>query len=380
MTIRQHRPAEMLSVLTAADIAVLRSRHPELSPALDVAPPAVIDADARGRRHAFTIAALHPSVYQYARRAYRFLNQFGPLRPFLARMHSSIKGSTDHPPAALRKDTESPPLELRSPASLRRLTLPGVSRSYTIAFTMRSGSNEICNLLARNGLGAPNEFFQNPLRPDPGGLLLNSFGRIVSRFQAEGVFGSKMSHDHRAALDEQLRAAVPEYRRLDDVLPSHRWVWLKRQDKILQAISWCRAEASNEWATAGVDNSGRRDYSYDFFHILSRAMLIYTNELSWEAYFREQKLHPFVITYEDFFGNLDGQLPALIEYLGGLPHGRRSIDKSITYAMQRDTSSYAVRDRFVSDLCRLGEKSIVPELGEPLQRWMQFFFQYGWRG
>ena len=33
---------------------------------------------------------------------------------------------------------------------------------YTIAFTIRSGSNLLCDLLSRNGAGYPTEYFQSP--------------------------------------------------------------------------------------------------------------------------------------------------------------------------------------------------------------------------
>ena len=117
-----------------------------------------------------------------------------------------------------------------------------------------------------------------------------------------------MSHDHRARLDEQLRSAIPGYSRIDDLLPHHRWVWLVRRDKILQAISWCRAEASNQWISGQSDVGKPDEYSYDFFDILSRTMLIYGGELAWETYFHENSIKPLIVVYEDFFRDLEHQL------------------------------------------------------------------------
>jgi LPS sulfotransferase NodH len=244
---------------------------------------------------------------------------------------------------------------------------------------MRSGSNEICSLLARNGLGSPNEFFQMPLSPDQPGTLLDSFARVVRQNQIEGVFGSKMSYDHRAALDEQLRSEIPGFRRIDDLLPQHRWVWLVRRDKILQAISWCRAENSSNWAATRSDPAKPDDLSYDFLHILSRLMMIYVGELSWETYFHENGIDPLIIVYEDFFKDLDRQLLRLINYLGGLSPGRPPMNKDTTFEIQRNERSYAVRQRFILDLTRIGEKMMAQELGEPYQRWGSFFFDRQWR-
>jgi LPS sulfotransferase NodH len=107
-------------------------------------------------------------------------------------------------------------------------------------------------------------------------------------------------------------------------------------------------------------------------------MMIYIGEFAWESYFREHKIVPFVIIYENFFHDLDRQLRALIEYLGGLPPGRAYMDRDLTYKIQRNKESYAMRERFISDLNRIGERRMLEELGKPCERWTQFFFQYGW--
>lgn len=254
-----------------------------------------------------------------------------------------------------------------------------ITRSYTIAFTVRSGSNAICDLLARNGLGAPSEWFQKPPFAQNGQPWLDAFVCLINEHQAGGTFGSKMMHDHRARLDERLRAVIPGYRRLDDLLPFHRWLWLVRKDKVLQAISLCRAERSGCWAVNESVHSAPDNSEYDFFHLLSRLMMIQAGEYAWELYFQQHGIDPFVIVYEDFFQNLDRQLPKLIEHLGGLPPGRGGLDMSQSIIVQRDATSYALRERFISDLSRVGESNFAQEMGEANQRWERFFFERQWR-
>jgi trehalose 2-sulfotransferase len=348
-------PADVLKVLVAAEIEIIRTRDPEFSSSLDTGP--------RTRNHQAPASspAIPSHTRQALRRIYRTLDRVGPLRPALQVMRARV----------LKIVERTPP----SPNPTAGHTT--VKRSYTIAFTMRSGSNEICNLLARNGLGSPGEFFQKRLPASPG-LILDSFSRIVNRYQFEGVFGSKMSHEHRAALDEQLSSAIPQYTRIDDLLPDHRWVWLVRQDKILQAISWCRAETSNRWAESSVQKGTGSVYNYDFHHILSRVMMIYTAELAWETYFREHQIEPFKIVYENFFRDLDHELRKLVDYLGGLAPSRKSLDKGSTFAIQRNEHTYALRQRFVADLSRVGSNGFTTELGKPLNNWVRFFFERGW--
>ena len=361
-------PTHILNALVASEVEIIRSRDPELSSILDVPPPVVEQLQLTGDREP-AASVRRGAIYRSARSVYRTLERFGPLRPSLHAWRSGVARlrlrRNDH---GQDKAVTFPPI------------FPKLVRTFTIAFTMRSGSNEICSLLAKNGLGTPNEFFQNPLPQHPFGVALDSFARVVEQNQIEGVFGSKMSHDHRAALDEQLRSAIPGYHRIDDLLPRHRWVWLMRRDKILQAISWYRAETTNNWAATQPSNAQQENFAYDFFHILSRVMMIYAGELAWETYFHENGIDPLIIVYEDFFKDLDRQLLSLINYLGGLPRGRVSVDKGTTFEIQRNDRSYAIKRRFISDLGRIGERSMAQELGEPLQRWVRFLFERGWRG
>ncbi len=249
-----------------------------------------------------------------------------------------------------------------------------IHRSYTIAFTMRSGSNELCKLLLRNGLGVPGESFQTA-------PTLEQFVKFVQENQANGIFGSKMAHNHRAALDEQLRRSLPDYKVLDDVLPGHRWVWLKRRDKVLQAISLFRAEMSKVYASDQSTADRSADTCYDFFYILSRAQLIFAAELAWQAFFKTADIRPFVVVYEDLFADLDHALPKLIDYLGGLPSGRESssADKNLTYDVLRDQHTYRLRERFVADLSRMGGNSMRTELGKPMMQWTRFLYDCEWR-
>ncbi len=244
---------------------------------------------------------------------------------------------------------------------------------------MRSGSNEICSLLRRNGLGVPTELFQFPFPPETGPQQLEGFRSVVKVNQANGIFGSKMSHNHRAALDEYFRNSVPGYRQLDDVLPNHRWVWLTRRDKIYQAISQCHAEQSNTWAVKSATDVKRDGFEYDFIELLSRVMMLLASDQIWQIYFQRHGITPLTIVYEDFFQDVEAQLGRLIEYLGGPGDGRNQLDCTADYSIQRTDADVAIHERFSEELCRLGEVGLGRQLGVPLELWIKFFFGYGWR-
>lgn len=257
---------------------------------------------------------------------------------------------------------------------------PNLERSYTIAFTPRSGSNALCELLARNGMGAPSEWFQRPPISQLGKSGISVFVSVVNEHQSHNTFACKLGHDHRARLDEYLRCHLPGYRRLDDILPAHRWVWLLRRDKILQAISLCRAETSGGWSATEPGKQVAGDFEYDFFHILSRLMIIHAGECAWKVYFEEYGIEPFILVYEDFFQNMKAEFSKLIVYLGGLPAGRSEIRLDQSFVVQRDEKSYQMGHRFIRDLQRVGEEGFALEMGERVKRWESFFFERQWRG
>lgn len=265
-------------------------------------------------------------------------------------------------------------------------TLPTVERSYTIAFAMRSGSNEICNLLARNGFGAPSEFFQGFAHDGSPGVpgdkeAMAELLSIIATHTHNGVFGSKMACNHRARVDALLRGRVAQYRTIDDFLPNHRWIWLIRRDKIAQAISLCRAEQSGVWAAQAHEMQAAASGEFDFYHIMSRVMMLSLNDLAWKSYFERRTISPYIIYYEEFFDDLSASLWRLIEHLGGRPHHLDSapLEISRTFEVQRDEVSKDWAKRFRDYLDRVGDMDMALEFGGAHQRWSCFFFDYGWR-
>lgn len=256
---------------------------------------------------------------------------------------------------------------------------PGINRSFTIAFTGRSGSNALCDLLTRNGLGVPGEYFQRLPACASAAEWLSYFSNLIMSCQASGIFGAKMSCDHRAAVDERLRASLAGYQRLDHILPAHRWIRLVRQDKVLQAVSWYRAEVSQQWSTEGPPQQSGREFPYDFFHILSRFMMVQAAEAAWDAYFAQYGITPLLVVYEEFFNDVSGQLRRLIDYLGGTPDGRRTLEIQPAFVIQRDAQSFEIRGRFMRELSRIGEAALADQLAHEYINWNRFFTERRWR-
>lgn len=80
-----------------------------------------------------------------------------------------------------------------------------------------------------------------------------------------------------------------------------------------------RAEVTGQWVVRDSVASQECRFDYDFFEVLARLGMIWCSELDWGVYFRQQRIAPYRLVYEDFFADLERQLQDLIAVLGGLP-------------------------------------------------------------
>lgn len=266
----------------------------------------------------------------------------------------------------------------------------GVRSSYSIAFSMRCGSTVLAQTLGKFGVGSPTEYFRYPYDensyfPNSRGLpVADWFRELVVGRQHSGVFGSKMSHDHRARIDEHLREQVTGYSTLSDALPNHRWIFMRRGDTIAQAVSWYVASCTDRWHVPSDERDAvSARVPYDFFSILSKVMILGANNVNWEAYFSRLGIEPCRIEYEELVDNPKAVVQRIFEFLGL----ERKTDE---IELERDGGLKAIahiagsphreiQDRFTDDFMRLGESSDRGRLGPSLERWSTFFSKSGWR-
>jgi LPS sulfotransferase NodH len=123
----------------------------------------------------------------------------------------------------------------------------GTNKILLIAFTMRCGSNYLCEQLRVNGIGLPAEYFQHPfgvvnrafydqMGVDPGdfsGFIKN----LPMYYSQNGVFATKLAWDHKNVLIHFAKSVRSEIMDLSDLFPGAKWVFIRRRNKLLQAIS-----------------------------------------------------------------------------------------------------------------------------------------------
>jgi LPS sulfotransferase NodH len=268
---------------------------------------------------------------------------------------------------------------------------PSFTKSYTIAFTIRSGSNLLCDVLSKNGFGHPSEYFQPPFGVVNAHLYqaLNvapdDFPGFVDRLTTvkaqHGVFGSKVTWDQKNALVDRLASTYdPTIDVLDDFYPNHAWIYLRRRDRFGQAISAWTAQETGVWSS----DTAKREIAleYDFFAIFTVFFSLLVEDHMWENYFAQSAHPPIRIWYEDFVDAPSGTL----ERIARLLHERWKVDPPKVDQLivgsrlkkQADARSAAFAARFEEDLGRIGAANHWRGREKELGNWLEFFQRRRW--
>jgi trehalose 2-sulfotransferase len=237
--------------------------------------------------------------------------------------------------------------------------------SYLVCATPRSGSTLMCEMLAGTGVaGRPQEYFEalratgRPRQPreyfagvdDPSVLELLPANAppapegepFEERLRAvlregttpNGVFGAKLMWGHQADLQARLRtlpglARLGPAERLAAVLGDVRYVHVRRDDVVAQAISLWRAVQTTAWR-AEEENGHEPRYSFAGVDHLVR--MLRAHDRSWRRWFNTHGLEPLELRYEAIAGDPGEAVRRTLEHLGvagelrGPPPLRRQAD------------------------------------------------------
>ena len=269
---------------------------------------------------------------------------------------------------------------MNSPAELGR-----TAHFYTIAFTIRTGSSLLCDYLTAAGLGQPSEYFQFPfgvanarhyrqLNVQPGDFV--SYLRQLFAHRAQnGFFGVKLTWEHQAVLVEEARKHWDGIRGLDDLFPGNRWVYLRRRDKIGQAISGWRAMKSGKWHSSDIIAAQDAKPEYGFHEILNVLFLLLNDEYHWDNYFGLNRIEPQIIFYEDFQNDPKGTVLKLVRFVQQAPGGisvpdEQELVQGSRCTVLRDQYSADLKARFLDDLEHMGDDPRRSPPGTRLRSWM----------
>ena len=262
-----------------------------------------------------------------------------------------------------------------------RLRVDGIS--YLVCATQRSGSTLLCELLKGTEVaGVPDEFFE-PLRstglprqpreyfespavaaianrlppivtgrPEQPGEFEGWFSYALQRgTSSNGVFGAKMMWNYF----DDFRARVRELPGLGDVMfnealdmifPQLRIVFVRRRDKVAQAVSLWRAVQTQNWRTdidlESADGGQRGDYDYDAIKFLVDEL--HRWDARWEDWFHATGREPIRVIYEEFVTARAATVGRVLDTLGVAP--REPEDVKGPMRRQADDVSESWVERF----------------------------------
>jgi LPS sulfotransferase NodH len=226
------------------------------------------------------------------------------------------------------QSTEAPLLSEGVPTSL----------AYLVCTEARTGSTLLCDALGSTGVaGRPDEYFNAGQFEadrwiwrlgitDPADYVDAVIRKTTT---PNGIFGTKVHWGQVRLFHEKLLAAnrdavphvKPDFERLlRHKFPALRYVWLRRRNKVAQAISYYRATQTAIWRSV----KGRRDQDsvvdraleFDFDRIDRQVAAVRESDWRWDDYFWRHRVTPLMVVYEDMIANLDVTVRGILQFIG----------------------------------------------------------------
>jgi LPS sulfotransferase NodH len=243
------------------------------------------------------------------------------------------------------------------------------SQSYVICTAPRTGSTLLAQALTSTGrAGRPHEFFDIYAHNEQFWVKSLNIGEpaeylpkvLAAGTTDNGVFGLKLLWHQSPALLSKLQAAVPGRvngaKALSDALlsasfetPVH-YIWLRRHNKLAQAISYYRASRTGLWRSTGDPATSNAatgpEPEFDYPQIEQYARLVNHFDAQWHQFFRLNKLKILMMWYENFIANYESSVSHVLDFLG-IVHDGASLPPP-RLRRQADDRSAEWEERFIA--------------------------------
>lgn len=216
--------------------------------------------------------------------------------------------------------------------------------SYLICSTPRTGSTLLCGLLASTKVaGRPESYFREPdeqswasrweiVRSPDGTFEFSDFVRaaLAAGRTENGVFAARIMWGTMDHLVDRLATVYPsraggDLDLLNQAFGDTRFIYLRRDDVLAQAVSWQRAEQTDVWhQTVGEESKQPEgEPRFHFDQIRELAEMIEEHNAAWGAWFASVGIQPHMVRYEDLDADPVGVAREVLAFLGlELPAGR----------------------------------------------------------
>ena len=234
--------------------------------------------------------------------------------------------------------------------------------SYFICTTPRSGSNLLAQGLEGTAVaGRPQEFFDATFEEDWRKRLdirreADYLPKIRDRGRTpNGVFGAKLLRFQWENLSRHVALAghtIPDApSTLGRIFGPPKFIWLRREDKTLQAISWFRAGQSKQWfhlVDIPPKPAGERpDFDAGTIAYLKQRLTQF--DRAWLEYFRQHRIAYLEVVYEDFVHDYHGTIERVLHFLAPpeMQKARRPVPR---YLRQADETTFDMLYRYVREV------------------------------
>ncbi|MET0147245.1 MAG: Stf0 family sulfotransferase [Ilumatobacteraceae bacterium] len=225
--------------------------------------------------------------------------------------------------------------------------------SFLVCATQRSGSTLLCELLKGTEVaGVPDEFFEglrstglprqprqyfedprladiaeklatlDPGRPEQPGEFEGWFHYVLQRgTTSNGVFGAKMMWNYFDDFRDRVRELpglgdLTFNEALDEVFPNLRIIFVRRRNKVEQAVSLWKAIQTQHWRNENDPGSASRPADYDYRALKHLVDELHRWDARWEDWFHATGREPIRVIYEEFTGTRAATVGRVLDALG----------------------------------------------------------------
>jgi LPS sulfotransferase NodH len=197
---------------------------------------------------------------------------------------------------------------------------------------MRTGSYLLCEGLEfTDRAGHPREIFCPERRGMyagewklPEGVAFDDFLRaaIEKGTTENGVFGTKIHRHHLEPIARECGFEGEPSQVLRQLFPGAKYVHLRRRDRRGQAISWYRAEITNEWwRIHGVEDPTLTGQTPEFHapEIRRMELELERQQKAWDAFFESGAVDSIAMDYETLAANYREEVARVLDFIGEDP-------------------------------------------------------------
>lgn len=197
------------------------------------------------------------------------------------------------------------------------------ARTVLICSHPRSGSTLLGEAIYRaGGLGCPLEYLHRGFRPAIAARwnapTLPDYVRALYRFRTDprGVLSSKIFWRDLDETALELGEGTTASQALDALFPRPAFVYLRRRDRVRQAVSAFAARATGKFrALDEVSSGGAREIAYEYEGILRELAAADASHACWRQFFTERRIVPLRVDYEDLVNEYSGTVAMVVSSL-----------------------------------------------------------------